>query len=92
MLQLFSNFFIIHENDMGRINCEHLFYVNENNIKDICSSSVDAWKDLKKVGVVYHQNEVGNDFIEYFMFFFGKQKKYKAIKDLKLLNHCHILD
>ena len=91
MLELFSNFFILHKKEFNH-NHNHIFYLSDDSIENICYKAMDNWQNLKDVYILYDDTARANVFLDYVLFHYAKQNTKKSISDLKTINHYLIFE
>lgn len=92
MLELFSNFFILSLNDFQHNKYTSVYYLKDDSVENICNKSIESWKNLETVGIIYEDVKEAILFFDYIMYTYGKQTKKNSINDLKLLNQCILFE
>ena len=92
MLELFSNFFILSLNDFEHNKYTSLYYLKDGSVESICKQSIESWKNLEIVGIVYESVNEARIFFDCMMYTYGKQTKVNSINDLKILNQCILFE
>lgn len=92
MLELFSNFFILSLNDFQHNKYTSVYYLKDDSIENICKKSIETWKNLEIVGIIYEDIKDARMFYDYIMYTYGKQQKRSGINDLKILNQCILFE
>lgn len=92
MLELFSNFFILSLNDFQHNKYTAVYYLKDDSVENICKQSIETWKNLEIVGIIYEDVKEAMLFFDYIMYTYGKQTKKHNINDLKLLNQCILFE
>lgn len=92
MLELFSNFFILSLNDFQHNKYTSVYYLKDDSIENICKKSIETWKNLEIVCIIYEDIKDAHMFYDYIMYTYGKQQKRSGINDLKILNQCILFE
>lgn len=88
MLELFSNFFILSLNDFEQTKYTKVYFLKDDSTEEICKHSIESWKNLEVVGIVYENTNDAMILFDYMMYNYGKQTKISSINELKMLNQC----
>lgn len=88
MLELFSNFFILSLNDFEQTKYTKVYFLKDDSVEKICKQSIESWKNLEIVGIVYENTNDAMILFDYMMYNYGKQTKISSINELKMLNQC----
>lgn len=92
MLELFSNFFILSLNDFQHNKYTDVYYLKDDSVENICNKSIESWKNLEIVGVIYEDVKEAVILFDYIMYTYGKQSTINSINDLKILNQCILFE
>ena len=92
MIELFSNFILIPITKYTRSEKDwtdfRVFIIDDNNVEDMVKISIEEYKNLKNILIVYKDYEIIQYFLSIFTYYEGNIKKKREFEDLMIRNGC----
>lgn len=96
MIEIFSNFYLIHKND--ELEFQHnssssvkKYTINQQNVTSILDISIMNYKNLETVVIIYNNTKIAKLFLNVLLQKHVKIKNEKDADDILIMNECIFL-
>ena len=93
MIEIFSNFFLIHKNNEHEFNQNSVkkYVINRNNVSSILDIAIMNYKNLETIIIIYNDTESIKIFLNLLLQKHVKIKNKQDAEDILIMNECIFL-